>query len=66
MQHIALQDGATFFLSDTEGAQIHKSVKPLITETVITQNAPNSFREKVLLEHLQGNGLSGDHPGVFE
>jgi hypothetical protein len=42
VQHIALQEGATFFYP--EGAEIHKSMTPLKTEKVITKNFPNSFR----------------------
>lgn len=45
IQHIALQEGATFFLPDTKGAEINTIVAPLDNEKVITKNYPNSFRD---------------------
>ncbi len=53
IQHIALQEGATFFLPNTPGANIHQSVAPLPSEKVITKHFPNSFRETTLLEYLR-------------
>lgn len=58
IKHIALQEGATFFLPDTEGAKIHKSVSPLETEKVIIKNYPNSFRDTEFLTYLQENNIS--------
>lgn len=58
IQHIGAQEGATFFLPATKGAEIHKSVKPLETEKVIIKNFPNSFRETELLDYLKGNSIS--------
>ena len=48
-RHIALREGATFFLPDTEGSEIHQSVWPSQDESVIVKRFPNSFRETVLL-----------------
>jgi nicotinamidase-related amidase len=53
IQHIALQEGATFFLPDTKGAEINTFVAPLDNEKVITKNYPNSFRDTQLLAYLQ-------------
>jgi nicotinamidase-related amidase len=53
IQHIAKHAGATFFLPDTEGVNIHKSVAPLSNETVIRKNYPNSFRQTELLDYLK-------------
>lgn len=53
IQHIATHSGATFFLPDTVGADIHQSVRPLGGETIIQKHFPNSFRETGLLQHLQ-------------
>ncbi|NMM28004.1 MAG: cysteine hydrolase [Glaciimonas sp.] len=53
IQHIAKQADATFFLPDTEGVKIHKSVTPLSNEAVIIKNYPNSFRQTALLEYLK-------------
>jgi len=53
IQHIATHPGATFFLPDTAGADIHQSVRPLDSEPIIQKHFPNSFRETDLLQHLQ-------------
>ena len=53
IQHINIRPNATFFLPDTEGANIHETVTPLPSETVITKNFPNSFRNTKLLEALR-------------
>ena len=53
IQHIATHPGATFFLPDTVGVDIHQSVRPLDGETIIQKHFPNSFRETDLLQHLQ-------------
>jgi len=58
VQHISLQEGATFFLPNTKGAEIHKTVTPLKTEKVITKNFPNSFRDTELLDYLRENNIS--------
>lgn len=57
IQHIALQEGATFFLPNTPGAEIHKSVKPFPGEKIITKNYPNSFRDTELLQWLKTNNI---------
>lgn len=53
IQHVAIQPGATFFVPDTMGVEIHASVKPIQGECVIQKNSPNSFRNTLLLETLQ-------------
>lgn len=53
IQHISTRPGATFFLPDTKGVQIHESVAPEAGETVFQKHFPNSFRETPLLEHLR-------------
>lgn len=58
IQHIATRPGATFFLPDTVGAEIHDSVAPNSNETLFQKHFPNSFRETSLLEHLRSNGIS--------
>lgn len=55
IQHIATGDGATFFLPNTMGADIHASVKPLPGDVVITKHYPNSFRETVLFEEFKNS-----------
>lgn len=53
IQHLAVREGATFFLPDTKGVEIHECIKPLAGEQVIQKNYPNSFRDTALLEELQ-------------
>ncbi len=53
IQHISTRPGATFFVPDTAGVQIHESVAPEAGETVFQKNFPNSFRETPLLEYLR-------------
>jgi nicotinamidase-related amidase len=57
IQHISVRRGATFFLPQTAGAEIHASVLPLATEIVIQKNYPNSFRETDLLMHLRRHNI---------
>lgn len=53
IQHISNRPGATFFLADSEGAEIHESVAPQPAETVVQKHFPNSFRETNLLQILK-------------
>jgi nicotinamidase-related amidase len=53
VQHFATRPGATFFLPDTPGVQIHEGVAPVDGETVVRKHYPNSFRETTLLDHLR-------------
>ncbi|WP_326983396.1 cysteine hydrolase family protein [Chryseobacterium sp. MYb264] len=57
IQHIAVNDGADFFLPDTYGAEIHECVKPVGNEKIIKKNYPNSFRETELLTYLQAGQI---------
>jgi nicotinamidase-related amidase len=57
VQHIALQEGATFFYPIQKVLK-HKSMTPLKTEKVITKNFPNSFRDTELLDYLKENNIS--------
>jgi nicotinamidase-related amidase len=54
VQHLSVRPGATFFIPNTKGAEIHETVRPLAGETLIQKNFPNAFRETKLLEHLRG------------
>jgi len=53
IQHIMKRAGANYFLPETNGVEIHKSVRPENDEPVIQKNFPNSFRDTSLNEHLQ-------------
>jgi nicotinamidase-related amidase len=57
IQHIAIRPGATFFLPETPGAEIHPCIQPLPGEPIFQKHYPNSFRETSLLEHLRGQGI---------
>lgn len=52
IQHIATNPDAGFFLPNTEGAELHDSIKPLPGETIVQKHFPNSFRETTLAEEL--------------
>jgi nicotinamidase-related amidase len=53
IQHISRQPGATFFLPDTKGAEIHESIALQADEIAIVKHFPNSFRETPLLKYLK-------------
>ena len=55
VRHLSVRPGATFFLPDTPGAEIHVSVRPKPGETVIEKNFPNSFRSTNLQAQLEGS-----------
>ncbi len=57
IQHIATREGATFFVPNTYGCKIHKSVKPYKSELVVVKHYPNSFRETELKEVMQKAGV---------
>jgi nicotinamidase-related amidase len=57
IQHISSYEGATFFLPDTKGVEIHSAVKPRPDESVIQKHYPNSFRETALLDALKNDGV---------
>jgi nicotinamidase-related amidase len=58
IQHLAVNEGADFFLPDTHGAAIHDFVRPATGEKIILKNYPNSFRKTTLLQQLQESGIT--------
>lgn len=58
IQHISNRAGATFFLPESNGAEVYELIKPLSSEKVIVKNYPNSFRETDLLEYLNSQNIS--------
>jgi nicotinamidase-related amidase/tellurite resistance-related uncharacterized protein len=58
IQHISNRPNATFFISDTKGAEIHNDVKPTDTEQIIIKHYPNSFRETNLLAYLKSKNIT--------
>jgi nicotinamidase-related amidase len=57
IQHVSLGPGASFFLPNTPGVEIHECVFPLEGEPVFQKHFPNSFRETGLLGHLGAQGI---------
>jgi len=53
IQHISVRQGASFFLPDTAGSELHACIQPQAGELVIQKNYPNSFRETSLLQELE-------------
>jgi nicotinamidase-related amidase len=58
VQHVAVHSGATFFLPDTPGMDIHPFVSPKAGEVIIQKHYPNAFRETPLLEHLRKRSIT--------
>jgi nicotinamidase-related amidase len=58
IRHLAIRPGATFFLPDTSGSEIHPSVAPMVDETVMVKHFPNSFRDTALLDQLKKAGVA--------
>jgi len=59
VRHLSVRPGATFFLPDTPGAEIHETVKPKPGEPLVQKHFPNAFRETALLETVRKDGM--DH-----
>ena len=57
VRHTSVRPGSTFFLPGTRGAEIHESVRPQGSETVIEKNFPNSFRNTPLRDKLEALGV---------
>jgi nicotinamidase-related amidase len=58
IQHVAVHPGATFFLPNTPGMEIHPCVAPKAGEMIIRKHYPNAFRETPLLEHLRKHRIT--------
>jgi nicotinamidase-related amidase len=59
IQHLSVRPGATFFIPETEGVEIHAAVKPVGDEPLVQKHFPNSFRDTDLAERLRACGA--DH-----
>ncbi len=58
VQHLAIQPGASFFVPETPGVEIHESIAPRDGESLTQKHFPNSFRDTDLAERLRGDGVS--------
>ncbi len=56
VQHVATRPGATFFVPDTPGVDIHPCVQPLPDESVVVKHKPNSFLGTGLQQALDALG----------
>jgi nicotinamidase-related amidase len=57
VQHIAVREGATFFLPNSVGVEIHENVKPIPGELIIQKHHPNGFLNTKLHEELLEAGV---------
>lgn len=57
VQHISIQQGATFFLPNSTGAEIHQSVLPKAGEKVFVKHTPNAFLKTGLSKELLQNNI---------
>ena len=57
VQHRSVRPGATYFLPNTRGAEIHAGVAPAPGEAVVQKNFPNSFRQTDLQQRLDAAGV---------
>lgn len=53
IQHVSEHEGATFFLPETNGVELHESIRPSSGEIIIQKNFPNSFRKTGLQAALK-------------
>lgn len=58
IRHTNIHKGATFFLPDTSGAEIHKGVSPRTDEKVFVKHAPNSFFQTDLNDELRKQNIT--------
>ncbi len=57
VRHVNLRPGATAFLPDTFGAEIHESVAPLCGEHVTVKHYPSAFLKTGLADTLESHGI---------
>lgn len=57
VRHISLQENAAFFLPDTDGSLIYKSVLPKEGERVVIKHTPDSFFQTDLQEQLTASNI---------
>jgi nicotinamidase-related amidase len=57
IQHLSTRPGASFFVPDTSGCNIHSSVQPQPGEAHIIKHFPSAFRDTDLQTLLQLDGI---------
>ncbi|GAA0404540.1 cysteine hydrolase family protein [Cocleimonas flava] len=58
IQHLAAREGATFFIPETEGCEIHSDVTPTDDEPVFVKHFPSAFRGTDLEKVLKSRGVT--------
>ena len=58
IQHLSAQEGATFFIPDTDGCKTHESVKPEEGEKLVQKHYPSSFRDTKLDSLLKESAIT--------
>ena len=58
VQHVSVNEGATFFLPDTHGVKIHERLAPQQNETFVIKHTPNSFYNTNLLEVIRDQQIT--------
>ncbi len=57
VQHVSIRPGATFFIPNTHGVEIHEAVKPRAGEPLVQKHFPNAFRDTPLLEKVRADSV---------
>jgi nicotinamidase-related amidase len=57
IQHLSTRPGASFFVPDTPGCDIHQSLQPGAGEAHIVKHFPSAFRNTDLHQLLQMSGI---------
>ena len=58
VQHISMQEGAPFFVPDTEGVKIHPDLTPVAGESLVIKHYPSSFFQTNLAEIIEEKGIT--------
>ena len=58
IQHLATREGATFFIPETRGCEIHTDVTPKYDEPELVKHFPSAFRDTELEKQLKSRGVS--------
>jgi len=58
IQHLSVQEGATFLIPESEGCEIHNDVKSEDGEPLVQKHYPNSFRDTTLNALLKEAGIT--------
>lgn len=57
IQHVSLEPDAAFFLPDTKGVELHRSLAPRADETIFVKHYPNAFLQTGLSDELLRKGI---------